>query len=104
VPTVAAIEPELVEEKPRVQSLGWLGALLAVLTMGAAFGVGMLMLFGRFLLAALIVWLAWPLVFAPDFTAWAFGAPKLSFWKVFLTLAATGTVVKLLWRQSWPRK
>lgn len=99
-----AIEPELVEEKPRGRSLGWLGAVLAVLTMGAAFGVGLFMLFGRFLLAAAIVWLAWPLLFTPELTTWAFGEPRLSFWKVFLALVATGTVVKLLWRQSWPRK
>jgi hypothetical protein len=98
------VEAEIVDDKPRGRTLGLLGAFLALLTMGAAFGVGLLMLFGRFLVAAAVVWAAWPVVFTPEFTQWAFGAPQLSFWKVFLTLAATGTVVKLLWRQSWPKR
>lgn len=80
-----------------VKSLGVIGALLALLTMGAAVGFGFLMLFGRSLLAAAVVVLLWPYVFSPEFTVVLFGSPALSFWKVFLLLAAGSVVAKLLW-------
>jgi hypothetical protein len=87
-----------------VKSLGLIGALLALMTIGAAFGFGLLMLFGRALLAALVVVLLWPYVFGPDFTRWLFGADSAPFWKVFLLLILLGTLAKALRPTSWSRK
>ena len=83
-----------------VKSLGVIGALLALLTMGAAVGFGLLMLFGK----ALIVKLMWPLVFGPEFTQMVFGSQSVPFWKVFLLLAAGSVVAKMLWPASWGRR
>ena len=87
-----------------VKSLGLGGALLALLTMGAAVGFGLLMLFGRSLLAAAVVVLLWPYIFSADFTRWVFGADKAPFWKVFLLLVILGTLAKALWPTEWRRK
>jgi hypothetical protein len=87
-----------------VKSLGVIGALLALLTMGAAVGFGLLMLFGRSLLAAAVVVLLWPLVFGPEFTQIVFGSQTVPFWKVFLLLAAGSVIAKMLWPASWGRR
>lgn len=87
-----------------VKSLGIIGALLALLTMGAAVGFGLLMLFGRSLLAAAVVYLAWPYVFSPTFTQWVFGADHAPFWKLFLLMVLIGTLAKALLPASWGRK
>ena len=87
-----------------VRSLGLVGALLALLTMGAAVGVGLLMLFGRSLLAALAAYLLWPYVFSPAFSQWMFGADRAPFWKLFLLMALVGTLAKMLLPRSWGRK
>ena len=87
-----------------VKSLGVIGALLALLTMGAAVGFGLLMLFGKALVAALIVKLLWPLVFGPEFTVIVFGSSTVPFWKVFLLLAAGSVVAKMLRPASWGRR
>ena len=79
-----------------VKSLGVIGALLALLTMAAAVGFGLLMLFGRSLFAALAVVAIWPHVFGPDFTQWVFGAPHASFWKVFLLMVLISALLKAL--------
>ncbi|MFI5361335.1 MAG: hypothetical protein ACHQ49_05140 [Elusimicrobiota bacterium] len=84
-----------------VKSLGVIGALLALLTMGAAVGVGLLMLFGKALVAALIVKLLWPLVFGPEFTQMVFGSQSVPFWKMFLLLASASVIAKMLWPSSW---
>ena len=87
-----------------VQSLGVVGALLALLTMAAAVGFGLLMLFGKALMAALIVKLLWPLVFGPEFTQIIFGSQTVPFWKMFLLLAAGSVIAKMLWPASWGRR
>lgn len=87
-----------------VKSLGIIGALLALLTMGAAIGFGLLMLFGRSLLAALVVSLLWPFVFSPEFTRWVFGAEHAPFWKLFLLMVLIGTLAKALLPTAWGRK
>jgi len=79
-----------------VKSLGLIGALLALLTMGAAVGFGLLMLFGRALLAAAVVVLLWPYVFSAEFTRWVFGADSAPFWKVFLLMVILGTLARAL--------
>lgn len=79
-----------------VKSLGVIGALLALLTMGAAVGFGLLMLFGRALLAAAVVVLLWPYVFSAEFTRWVFGADAAPFWKVFLLMVILGTLARML--------
>ncbi|MDE2142858.1 MAG: hypothetical protein KGJ84_10635 [Elusimicrobia bacterium] len=79
-----------------VKSLGAVGALLALLTMGAALGFGFLMLFGRSLLAAAVVVLLWPYVFSAEFTRFVFGADAAPFWKVFLLMVLIGTLAKAL--------
>ena len=86
-----------------VRSLGAGGALLALLTMGAAVGFGLLMLFGKVLAAALIVKLLWPLVFGPEFTQIVFGSQTVPFWKVFLLLAVGSVIAKMLRPASWGR-
>ena len=79
-----------------VKSLGIIGALLALLTMGAALAFGFLMLFGRSLLAAVVVVLLWPYVFSAEFTRFVFGAEAAPFWKVFLLMVIIGTLAKAL--------
>ena len=79
-----------------VKSLGFLGAALALLTMAAALGFGLVMLFGRALLAAGILVLLWPRVFSAEFTRWVFGADGAPFWKVFLLMVLLGTLLKAL--------
>jgi hypothetical protein len=87
-----------------VKSLGVIGALLALLTMAAAVGFGLLMLFGKALVAALIVKLLWPMIFCPEFTQMVFGSQTVPFWKIFLLLAAGSVVAKMLWPASWGRR
>jgi hypothetical protein len=87
-----------------VKSLGVIGALLALLTIAAAVGFGLLMLFGKALIAALIVKLLWPVIFGPEFTQMVFGSQTVPFWKVFLLLAAGSVIAKMLWPASWGRR
>jgi hypothetical protein len=87
-----------------VKSLGVVGAILALLTMAAAVGFGLLMLFGRSLLAAVVVYLVWPYVFSAPFTQWVFGADHVPFWKLFLLMVLIGTLAKTLLPRSWGRK
>jgi hypothetical protein len=87
-----------------VKSLGLVGALLALLTMAAAVGFGLVMLFGRSLLAAIAVYVLWPYVFSPAFTQWVFGADHAPFWKLFLLMVLIGTLAKMLLPRSWGRK
>ena len=70
--------------------------MAAMLTMGAAVGFGLVMLFGRSLLAALVVVALWPHVFTPEFTRWMFGADTAPFWKMFLLMLILGTLAKAL--------
>jgi len=110
------VEPEIIPPGPdagfegvrvrvaHVKSLGIIGALLALLTMAAAVGFGLLMLFGKALMAALIVKLLWPVIFGPEFTQMVFGSQSVPFWKVFLLLAAGSVVAKMLWPASWGRR
>jgi hypothetical protein len=84
-------------------SLGFVGAVLALLTMAAAVSFGLLMLFGKALLAAALVKFLWPAVFSPEFTAWVFGAESVPYWKVFLLMVAGSVVAKLLRPGSWGR-
>ena len=86
-----------------VRSLGIGGALLAMLTMLAAVGFGLMMLFGKALLAAALVKLLWPAVFSAEFTQVVFGTHTVPFWRVFLLLAAGSVVAKMLWPASWGR-
>jgi hypothetical protein len=79
-----------------VQSLGLIGALLALLTMGAAVGFGLIMLFGRSLLAAAVVVLVWPYIFSAEFTRWVFGADSAPFWKVFLLIAVLSALTRTM--------
>ena len=88
----------------RVQALGVVGAVLAMLTMAAALGFGLLVLFGTTLAAAALAALVWPWIFSPEFTQWVFGEPKVSFWKLFLLSLAAGAVVRLFRRQLWQRR
>ncbi len=109
------IEPEIVApdsesfegvrvRMAHVKSLGVVGALLALLTMGAAVGFGFLLLFGRSLLAAIAVYALWPFVFAPEFTRWVFGSDHAPFWKLFLLMVLIGTLAKALMPTAWGRK
>lgn len=86
-----------------VRSLGAVGAFLAMMTLLAAVGVSLLMLFGKALAAALLVKILWPSVFSAKFTAWVFGSESVPFWKVFLLLASGSVVAKMLWPASWGR-
>ena len=93
--------PDREHEQPKVRlthvrALGVFGTLLALLTMGAAVGVGFLAFFGTTLLSAGLVALMWPLLFTPEFTQWVFGASRAPFWKLFLIFLVIGTVAKLL--------
>lgn len=83
-----------------VHAPGWLGALLALLTMTAAFSVGFLAVFGKILAAALVVWLAWPILFSPQLTAWVFGTEHVVFWKIFVLFLSVHVVLRLLFRRS----
>jgi hypothetical protein len=87
-----------------VRSLGAVGAVLALLTMLAAVGFALLMLFGKALLAAALVTFLWPAVFSPEFTVVVFGTPSVPFWKIFLLLASASIVAKMLWPSSWGRR
>ena len=84
-----------------VKSLGVIGALLALLTMGAAVGFGLLIMFGRSLLAAAVVALLWPYIFSAEFTRWVFGADTAPFWKLFLLMVVFGTLAKTLRPTAW---
>jgi len=86
-----------------VRSLGLIGAVLAMLTLLAAVGVSLLMLFGKALLAAALVTVLWPFVFSAEFTRWVFGYESVPFWKVFLLLAAGSVVAKMLRPAAWGR-
>ena len=86
-----------------VRSLGLIGAFLALMTMLAAVSFGLVMLFGKALLAAALVKLLWPAVFSAEFTQVVFGTHTVPFWKVFLLLAAGSVVAKMLWPASWGR-
>jgi hypothetical protein len=113
---IAMVEPEIIPPHEdagfsgvhvsvaHVKSLGVIGALLALLTMGAAVGFGLLMLFGKALAAALIVKLLWPLLFSPEFTQFVFGSQTVPFFKLFLLLAAGSVVAKMLWPSSWGKR
>ena len=81
-----------------VKELGIVGAFLAGLTTLAAIGVGLLMLFGRSLLAAAVVTLLWPFIFSPEFTLWVFGSQAAPFWKLFLLMVIVGTLGRTLLR------
>lgn len=88
------------QEPPRVRlahvgTLGLFGTAMALLTMFAALGVGMLVLFGTTLISALAVWLLWPRVFSPEFTQWVFGTPSVQFWKLFVLFLAAGAIIKM---------
>ena len=86
-----------------VRSLGVLGAFLALMTMLAAVGFGLVMLFGKALLAAALVKLLWPAVFSAEFTQVVFGTHTVPFWKVFILLVSGSVVAKMLWPSSWSR-
>jgi|CXWL01.1.fsa_nt_gi hypothetical protein len=86
-----------------VRSLGVIGAFLALITMLAAVGFGLVMLFGKALLAAALVTMLWPAVFSAEFTQIVFGTDSVPFLKVFLLLAAGSVVAKMLWPTSWRR-
>jgi hypothetical protein len=113
---IAMVEPEIIPPHEdagisgvrvsvaHVKSLGIIGALLALLTMGAAVSFGLLMLFGRALVAALIVKLLWPLVFGPELTQIIFDSQTVPFWKIFLLLVAGSVIAKMLWPASWGRR
>lgn len=88
----------------QVRAPGWFGTGLALLTMLAAFGVGFLALFGKTLLAAIILTLAWPWLFSPRLTAWVFGTEHVVFWKVLLLFLTCNAVVRLFRRELWPKK
>jgi hypothetical protein len=87
-----------------VRSLGIAGAVLALLTMAAAVGFGLLMLFGRALLAAAVIYFVWPYVFSPTFTQWVFAADHAPFWKLFLLTVLAGMLAKAVLPASWGRK
>ena len=87
-----------------VKSLGVLGAFLALLTMGAAVGFGLLILFGRALVATLFVVVLWPHVFNPEFTRWVFGSGNAPVWKVFLLMVLIGALAKALRPTAGGRK
>ena len=86
-----------------VRSLGIIGAFLALMTMLAAVSFGLVMLFGKALLAAVLVTLLWPAVFSAELTQIVFGTHSVPFWKVFLLLASGSVVAKMLWPTSWRR-
>jgi hypothetical protein len=82
---------------------GFIGAFLAMMTMLAAIGFGVLALFGKALLAALLVKALWPLVFSIEFTKWVFGSEAVPYWKVLLLMVAGSVIAKLLRPAAWGR-
>ena len=106
------VEAEIMppEHEPRVhvagaRAPGWFGAVLALLTVAAAFVVGFMALFGRSVVAALITFLVWPWLFSPEFTAWVFGAQRVIFWKILLLFLAVDVIARLFLRRNlWPRR
>ena len=85
-------------------SLGLIGAFLAMMTMLAAIGFGVVALFGKALLAAALVKALWPLVFSVEFTKWVFGSEAVPYWKVLLLMVLGSVVAKLLRPAAWGRK
>ena len=106
------VEAEILppEHEPRVhvagaRAPGWLGAVLALLTVAAAFAVGVMAVFGRALVAAVVLFLVWPLLFGPEFTAWVFGAPRVVFWKILVLFLAVDMIARLFLRRNlWLRR
>ena len=86
-----------------VRSLGLIGAFLAMMTMLAAIGFGFLMLFGKALLAALLVKFLWTTVFSVEFTQIVFGTQTVPFWKVFLLMILGSVIAKMLRPAAWGR-
>ncbi len=86
-----------------VRSLGFVGAFLAMMTMLAAISFGFLMLFGKALLAALLVKFLWPAVFSAEFTQIVFGTYSVPFWKIFLLMILGSVVAKMLRPAAWGR-
>ena len=104
MPPEAAPEFEGIKVKvAHVRSLGLLGAFLALMTMLAAISFGVLALFGKALLAALLVKALWPLVFNAEFTKWVFGSEAVPYWKVLLLMVLGSVVAKLLRPAAWGR-
>ncbi|UPT74244.1 MAG: hypothetical protein M0D55_00245 [Elusimicrobiota bacterium] len=104
MPSGAGPEYEGIKAKVvHVHSLGLIGAVLAGLTMLAALGFGLLMLFGKALLASLLVWALWPAVFSAEFTQVVFGSQTVPYWKVFLLTVLGGVIAKMLRPGSWGR-
>ena len=104
MPPEAAPEFEGIKVKvAHVRSLGLLGACLALMTMLAAISFGVLALFGKALLAALLVKALWPLVFNAEFTKWVFGSEAVPYWKVLLLMVLGSVVAKLLRPAAWGR-
>ena len=104
MPPEAAPEFEGIKVKvAHVRSLGRLGAFLALMTMLAAISFGVLALFGKALLAALLVKALWPLVFNAEFTKWVFGSEAVPYWKVLLLMVLGSVVAKLLRPAAWGR-
>ena len=86
-----------------VRSLGLIGAFLALMTMLAAVGFGLVMLFGKALLAAALVKFLWPVVFSAEFTRWVFGSEAVAFHKIFLLMILGSVVAKILRPAAWSR-
>jgi len=86
-----------------VRSLGLVGAFLALMTMMAAIGFGFVMLFGKALIASLLVWALWAAVFSAEFTQVVFGAQSVPFWKIFLLMILGSVVAKMLRPAAWGR-
>jgi hypothetical protein len=98
------------EREPRVhvanvRAPGWFGAVVALLTVTAAFTVGFMAMFGRAVAAAVVAYLLWPLVFGPAFTAWVFGGPRVAFWKILVLFLAVDLIARLFMRRNlWQRR
>ena len=104
MPSAAGPEFDGIKVKvAHVRSLGLLGAFLAMMTMLAAVGFGLVMLFGKALLASLLVWALWPVVFGQEFTLVVFGTQSVPFWKVFLLMILGSVVAKMLRPTTWGR-
>ena len=86
-----------------VRSLGLIGAFLAMMTMLAAIGFGLIALFGKALLAAALIKLLWLALFSPEFTLIVFGTPAVPYWKVFLLMVLGSVVAKMLRPAGWGR-
>lgn len=81
--------------------LGLGGQFLAGLTVLAAGSAVLLWLFGKVLILSAAVSLIWPMVFSPDFTAWVFGEPTVSFWKILLLMFLAGTAARWFRRRTF---